>query len=113
MASKEQKETWRKLILLAPLFVFYTFGGSLSAIVGRVLFVENVGADYLPYMYMIGAVLGSLMTILIAGMMKQMSLAKLLQLFSWLGAGLFFGSYLLMESQALWVYASFLIISIF
>lgn len=113
MASREQKEKLRKLLLLAPLFMLYAFGGSLSAIVGRVLFVERVGADYLPYTYMVGAVLGSLMTIFIAGMMKKVSLAKLLQFFSWVGAALFFANYLFIESGAMWAYSVFLVVSIF
>lgn len=113
MLSGEQKEKWRKLLLLGPLFVFYTFGASLSAVVGKVLFVERVGVEYLPYVYMLGAVLGSLLTILLAALMKKQSLATLLQVFSWIGALIFFGNYWLMDSGATWTYAVFLVVSTF
>ncbi|MEK9160039.1 MAG: HEAT repeat domain-containing protein [Patescibacteria group bacterium] len=113
MASREQKEKWKKLLLLLPIFVAYTFGAALSGIVGRVLFVERVGADYLPYIYIVCAACGSLLTIFIAAMMKKISLAKLLQIFSWIGAALFFANYLLMKSGNTWVYTVFLVVSTF
>ena len=111
MRSKEQTEKWKKILSMMPLFCLYSFGASLAGIVGKVLFVENVGSQYLPQTYVVVAILGSILTIVSSAMMKKMSTANLLQLFSWGGAGLFLVNYLMMGSGSLWAYTLFLITS--
>lgn len=111
MLTKEQKEKWLKILWVVPLFVLYSFGDALSGIVGRIFFVEHIGAEYLPRTYVAGAILGALMTIFIAHVMKKMSLATILQWFSWIGALFCMGTYILMDSGGSWVYSTFLIVS--
>ncbi len=113
MASKAQKEKWRKILLVTPLFFLFAFGNTLAGIVGKVLFVENVGSEYLPHTYVAGAILSSLLTMALSGLIKKWSMTKLLQFFSWAGAGLFLGNYLLLEDYSLVGYTVFLIVSSF
>ncbi|QQR54791.1 hypothetical protein IPG41_06425 [Candidatus Peregrinibacteria bacterium] len=111
MRSQEQKEKIKKVLLLAPLFVLYCFGSALTGIIGRVLFVEHLGTEYLPHTYVMGAILGSLLTLWISEKMKKISLAKLLLRLSIFGAVMFFGNYLWMSHEKTWSYTFFLVVS--
>ena len=113
MRSKEQKEKFKKVALLTPLFVLYCFGATLSGIVSKVLFVERVGSEYLPHTYVAGALLGSLLTIWISERMKKISLAKLMGGLSLGGALLFLGNYFWMAHEEVWSYTFFLVVSSF
>ncbi len=111
MFSREQKEKFKKVLLVAPLFILFNYGCSLSGIIGRVLFVERIGSEFLPYAYVVSAILGGIFAISVSNFLKKLSLAKLLQIFSWLGALLFFGNYILMAYDSFWSYVLFFTVS--
>lgn len=106
-----RKDKWQKILLLSPLFIIFSFGESLSEIIGNVLFVEHIGAEYLPYTYLAGAFISGFLVLLISSLLEKMSPANLLQLFAWLGSGLFFGYFWLMKTGHPWVYSIFLVSS--
>jgi ATP/ADP translocase len=103
------KRKWDKILLITPLFAFIVYGYSLAAITGNVLFVERIGSEFLPYTYVVNAILGSIAALFVAGSIGKHSVAKLIQVISILGIAVLGGCFHFIQKDALWSYPTFLI----
>ena len=103
----KKKQKWKKILLLVPLFVLFSFGYNLSGAMANVLFVERIGSEFLPVTYIAQAFFGIFLTLLTALLLRKISSANLLQMFSWLGAGIFFGLFWLMRADSSLAYVAF------
>lgn len=106
----EDKLKWEKILVLAPVFFLFSFGESLSEIVGNVLLVKRIGSELLPYTYLLSALLSASLAALIASLLKRWSPARVLQAFAFLGSAVFAGNFFLILQDFEWAYFSFLVI---
>ena len=111
MLIQENKQKWAKIFLVTPIFCFIIFGYVLSQIAGNVLFVKRIGADYLPYIYVVNAILGFMAVVIVTGNIATKSIAKMMQLISFLAIIIFLFSGILIQKQIIYGYPIFLIFS--
>ncbi len=102
---------WKKILLLTPLFGLFSFTEGLSEIIGNVLFVEQFGAESLPYVYILESLLVALLAFGVSFLLKKSNPVRLLQIFSIFGAIIFAGLFLLIQYGYPFAYAIFLVIS--
>jgi len=97
-----------KILLVMPLFGLLIFGYVLSTIVANVLFVKRLGADLLPYVYIVNAVLTPIVAVMLAGVINRFSSAKLISVLTGFGAIVFGVNLFLIYKDLSWSYVMLL-----
>ncbi|MFC1615570.1 Npt1/Npt2 family nucleotide transporter [Patescibacteria group bacterium] len=87
------------------LFFTVTFGYVLAEITSNVLFVERVGAQYLPYIYIANAFFGFVFSMLVASVINKISITRLMQITAFIGGAGLFAIFLGIQKDISIVYA--------
>ncbi|MEK7145906.1 MAG: MFS transporter, partial [Patescibacteria group bacterium] len=108
---ESMKPHWGKIVALSPLFFLIFFGYVLSNVTASVLFVERVGVQYLPFIYVIGALLIVLAGLAITSFTEKKSIARVLLTLVGFGLAVFMELYWVITFENTWAYSFFLLFS--
>ena len=109
MLTEENQHNWKKIIMVMPLFALIIFGYSLSQIAANVLFVKRVGSEFLPYTYVVNAILGTVISLIAASTASKHSIARYVQLLSLISALVLTGVMFMVNANMIWAYPIFLV----
>ncbi len=111
MSKTKNKLNQLKTALVTLIFGTVIFGVVLSQITANVLFVERIGAQLLPQMYIINAILSTFLSLGISISINRIKITKLINIIAAIGVVILSFNFFLIKEQLLWSYPLFFISS--